>query len=56
MTAAAEREGVSFVPGTYFSAGEPFDRHLRLTYAQAPEDRIEEGIERVGRALRAAAV
>jgi 2-aminoadipate transaminase len=49
--AAAVEEKVSFLPGPYFSAAEPFDRHLRLSYGQVAEDRIEDGIARLGRAI-----
>ena len=49
---AAEGEKVSFIPGTYFAA-EPggCSRSLRLSYGEVPEDRIDEGLMRLGRAL-----
>jgi 2-aminoadipate transaminase len=49
--AAAEREKVSFLPGPYFSAAAPCSQHLRLSYGHVAEDRIEEGVARLGCAL-----
>lgn len=49
---AGEREQVSFIPGPYFAA-EPgaLTDCLRLSYGEIPEERIEEGLRRLGRAL-----
>ena len=49
---AAEREQVSFIPGSYFAAvpGGLGDC-LRLSYGEIPAERIEEGLRRLGRAL-----
>lgn len=49
---AAEEEKVSFIPGTYFAA-EPgaCARSLRLSYGEIPEERIDEGLHRLGKAL-----
>jgi len=55
VTAAAEREKVSFLPGPHFSAVDPFTRNLRIAYGQVSESQIEEGIARLGRALQQAA-
>lgn len=55
VLAAAEQEKVSFLPGPHFSAEAPFTRHLRAAYGQVPEGQIEEGVARLGRALRRAA-
>jgi len=56
VAAAGAQEKVAFLPGTYFSVGAPdAARRLRLSFGQIPEDRIEEGIARLGRALRRAA-
>ena len=54
VLAAAEQEKVSFLPGPHFSAEAPFTRHLRAAYGQVPEGQIEEGVARLGRALRRA--
>ena len=49
---AGERERVSFIPGPYFAA-EPgaLTDCLRLSYGEIPDERIEEGLARLGRAL-----
>jgi 2-aminoadipate transaminase len=44
-------EKVAFVPGAAFYAGEPQRNTLRLNFSNAPEDRIEEGIRRLGHVL-----
>jgi DNA-binding transcriptional MocR family regulator len=51
VTAAAQQHKVAFLPGPYFSAGAAYTGHLRLSYGQIDEARIEEGIARFGRAL-----
>lgn len=52
--AAAHEEGVVFLPGGFFEV-QPTDYagYFRLAYAPAPEDMIDEGAIRLGRALRA---
>lgn len=44
--------GVAFVPGAPFFANDPDMATLRLSFATAGVDRIEEGIARLGQALR----
>ena len=51
----ALRTGVSYVPGSHFFAdGRGGKQSLRLNFAGETEERITEGVERLGRALRAA--
>ncbi len=45
----ALEEGVAFVPGDPFFAGEAYPA-ARLTFASVPEDAIEEGVRRLARA------
>jgi DNA-binding transcriptional MocR family regulator len=47
----AIEQGVAFVPGAPFFATNPVHATLRLSFATAPIDKIEEGIARLGRAL-----
>lgn len=47
----AIEQGVAFVPGAPFFASNPVHATLRLSFATAPIDKIEEGIARLGRAL-----
>ncbi|MBX3609784.1 MAG: PLP-dependent aminotransferase family protein [Hydrogenophaga sp.] len=47
----AIEQGVAFVPGAPFFASQPVNATLRLSFATAPIDKIEEGIARLGRAL-----
>jgi len=47
----AIEQGVAFVPGAPFYASQPDHATLRLSFATAPVDKIEEGIARLGRAL-----
>jgi 2-aminoadipate transaminase len=55
LRAAVEREGVAFSPGAVFRAGDgQGDRCMRLCFTSLPPERIEEGIRRLGRAVRAA--
>ena len=46
-------QGVAFVPGAPFYAGQPDNATLRLSFATAGLDKIQEGIARLGQALRA---
>ena len=48
----AIEQNVAFVPGQAFYVVDIPDRHLRLNFSNASEDRIEEGILRLSRALR----
>lgn len=49
----AQAEGVSFLPGTlFFPEGHGGERHLRLNFVGHPEEAIEEGVKRLGVALR----
>jgi 2-aminoadipate transaminase len=43
--------GVSFVPGRPFFPGDDGAANLRLAFSLAPEERIDEGIERLGRLI-----
>jgi GntR family transcriptional regulator/MocR family aminotransferase len=49
--AAIERQ-VAFAPGPLFFPGTPAYPAFRLSFSQQPPERIVEGIERLGRALR----
>jgi DNA-binding transcriptional MocR family regulator len=48
---SAIEQGVAFVPGAPFYCASPDTRTLRLSFATADEDRIREGVARLGRAL-----
>jgi len=48
---AAIAQGVAFVPGAPFYAANPDHATLRLSFATAPLDKIEEGMQRLGKAL-----
>jgi 2-aminoadipate transaminase len=52
LFAAALRENVAFVPGEPFWVGEPRRNTLRLNFSNATEERIAEGVRRLGAALR----
>ena len=52
LLADAIEEKVAFVPGSAFYATGGGANTLRLTFANAPPDKIEIGIERLGRAIR----
>ena len=47
----AIEQGVAFVPGAPFYAGEPDTATFRLSFATADVRKIEEGVERLGRAI-----
>ncbi|WP_022884350.1 PLP-dependent aminotransferase family protein [Glaciibacter superstes] len=47
-------EGVAFIPGPALSPSGKFDDALRLCFATSDPDRIEEGVQRLTRALDAA--
>jgi DNA-binding transcriptional MocR family regulator len=48
----AIEQGVAFVPGAPFYADNPDASTLRLSFATADVAKIEEGIARLGRALK----
>ena len=50
MTAAAAAEGVVVFPGRPWFPAEPPAPFLRLTYAAAPPDRMDEAVRRLARA------
>ncbi|MEV6932467.1 hypothetical protein AB0M46_49355 [Dactylosporangium sp. NPDC051485] len=52
MTVAAAARQVVVFPGRPWYAAEPDAPHLRLTFAAAPPDRLDEGIRRLADALR----
>jgi 2-aminoadipate transaminase len=54
LLAAALRERVAFVPGEPFWIGEPRRHTLRLNFSNASDERIEEGIRRLGAVIRSA--
>jgi 2-aminoadipate transaminase len=51
LTEAAIEQKVAFVPGTAFYADGRGHDAFRLTFAACPEDMIEEGIKRLGKAI-----
>ncbi|NUT32597.1 MAG: PLP-dependent aminotransferase family protein, partial [Hamadaea sp.] len=51
LAAAAAAEGVVVFPGRPWYAAEPPAPHLRLTYAAAPADLMDEAVRRLARAL-----
>ncbi|MEV4538607.1 PLP-dependent aminotransferase family protein [Asanoa sp. NPDC049518] len=51
LAAAAAAEGVVVFPGRPWFAAEPPAPHLRLTYAAAPPDLMDEAVRRLARAL-----
>lgn len=51
LAAAAAGEGVVVFPGRPWFAAEPPAPYLRLTYAAAPADRMDEAVRRLARAL-----
>jgi DNA-binding transcriptional MocR family regulator len=56
VSAAAAAEGVVVFPGRPWFPAEPPAPFLRLTYAAAPPEAMDEGVRRLARALRCAAV
>ncbi|WP_285549165.1 PLP-dependent aminotransferase family protein [Actinoplanes regularis] len=51
VSAAAAAEGVIVFPGRPWYAAEPPAPHLRLTYAAAPADLMDEAVRRLARAI-----
>lgn len=49
LLARAEREGVTYLPGKYFSVSRPQPNSLRISFAGMTPDRIRSGIEILGR-------
>ena len=54
VLARAVEVNVAFVPGAPFYAAEPVREALRLAFVTVPPARIEEGVERLARVIRAA--
>ncbi len=48
----AARNGVIFFPGRWFDPEKRIGHTLRLSFSTVPEDRIQLGIERLGKTLR----
>jgi 2-aminoadipate transaminase len=55
LLARAVADNVAFVPGAPFYAADPVAETLRLAFVTVPPPRIEEGVERLARAIRAMA-
>ena len=55
VATAAAAEGVIVFPGRPWFAAEPPGPHLRLTFAAAPPEQMDEAVRRLARALTAAA-
>jgi len=49
---AALKEKVSFSPGNLFSVSEQFSSYIRLNFSCQPPELIEEGIRRLGKAVK----
>lgn len=52
LLSVAEREGVTYSPGDVFYVGGGRSEELRLTFIQQSPEMIEEGIQRLAKALR----
>lgn len=52
LARAVEEHNVAFVPGSAFFVGDRGRNTIRLSYSLPPEDKIAEGIARLGRLLR----
>jgi GntR family transcriptional regulator/MocR family aminotransferase len=53
LLTAASKEGVAFAPGNlFFTDGVSGDEWIRLNFASQPAEDIEEGIKRLGTAMR----
>ena len=48
----AVEEKVAFVPGGPFFTDESNNNYMRLSYSKVPEDKIVEGVKRLGKVLR----
>ena len=51
-TIAADH-GVIYFPGNWFMPAEPKNNVIRLSFSTVPEERIREGVKRLGDAVRA---
>jgi 2-aminoadipate transaminase len=54
LFAAAQSEGVVYLPGEYCFADGTVDSHIRLSFSHLSSAEITEGIKRLGRAMRKA--
>jgi DNA-binding transcriptional MocR family regulator len=52
MLARAQREGVSYLPGRYFSVSRDFSNCFRISFAGVAPDRIRQGLEILGSIYR----
>lgn len=52
LLAYAEREGTAFIPGDVFFFAGDRQEYLRLSFVQIDERKIEEGIQRLAKAIR----
>ena len=52
LLAEALEENVAFVPGQSFHPDRSGHNTMRLNFSNVPEERIEEGIARLGRAIK----
>ncbi|MFQ3630912.1 PLP-dependent aminotransferase family protein [Roseiflexus sp.] len=52
LLSESEKHGVTFVPGTHFYANGQGDNAFRLSFSFVPLHQIEDGIARIGAALR----
>lgn len=52
MLARAQREGVSYLPGRYFSVSRDFSNCFRISFAGLAPDRIRQGLEILGSIYR----
>ena len=55
LLAEAMAQKVAFVPGEPFWVGRTVRNTLRLNFSNATEERIEEGVRRLGEVIRAGA-
>ena len=49
-----EEQGVTFLPGSFFSAGRPHPRGIRISFGSLDADEIRQGLRVIGEAARAA--
>jgi DNA-binding transcriptional MocR family regulator len=52
LLSEAAREGVSFIPGDYYGAGDEARRGIRLNFTYPREQEISEGVRRLATAVR----
>jgi len=53
LEVAIEKESVAYVPGPAFYHNRSGKNRLRLCYSYVPEEKIEEGVRRLGRIVSA---